>query len=180
MAFRTVSVVASRPAHFSKQSRFNTQTGNNSFSVSIDAWSKMAGIKMGVAIKKIVIDLFSRVIMRTPVLTGRARANWVVGLNSVASAPFSRLDTDPGPVTSNGSGNSKSKSRMLMKVKTANVANTKSYILTNNAVYAIRLEYGWSRKQAPAGMVRITIREFNRIAQRIAAEVKNGNIVIND
>lgn len=179
MGFRTVSAVSSRPSNFSKGDRFSSySSGGRSFSVSIDAWCKLAGVRMGVSIKKIVIDIFSRVIMRTPVDTGRARSNWVVGLNSPASSPASRLDTDPGPVTPTGMGKSKAKSRMIMKVKTASVENTKSYILTNNVIYAIRLEYGWSRKQAPAGMVRITVREFKRIAQRIAAEVKNGNITI--
>lgn len=177
MAFRNVSAVASRPTHFSKQERFSGG-GGKSFSVSIDTWCKTAGVKMGVGVKKIVIDIFSRVIMRTPVDKGRARSNWVVGLNTPAANASSRLDRDPGPVTQDGTGKSKSKSRMIMRVKTANAENTKSYILTNNAVYAIRLEYGWSRRQAPAGMVRITVREFNRIAQRIAAEVKKGNIVI--
>jgi len=179
MAFRNVSAVASRPAHFSKQDRFGSGSAQ-SFSVSIDKWCNTAGVKLGVAIKKIVIDIFSRVIMRTPVDTGRARANWVVGLNSASTTPSSRTDTDPGPVVSDGTGKSKAKSRMIMKVKTANVESTKSYLLTNNVIYAIRLEYGWSRKQAPSGMVRITVREFNRIAQKIAAEVKKGNIQIGD
>ena len=116
--------------------------------------------------------------MRTPVDTGRARSNWVVGLNSPSSTPSSNLDTDPGPVTSDGTGKSKAKSRMIMKVKTANAENTKSYILTNNVVYAIRLEYGWSRRQAPSGMVRITLREFNRVVQRVASEIKKGNITV--
>lgn len=181
MAFRTVSAVSSRPTHFSKQDRFSFHSGSSkAFSVSINDWCDMAGVKLGVAVKKIVIDIFSRVIMRTPVDKGRARSNWVVGLNSPAANASSRMDTDPGPVTHDGSGKSKAKSRMIMKVKTANVQNTKSYILTNNVIYAIRLEYGWSRKQAPSGMVRITVREFNRIAQRIAAEIKKGNINIGD
>jgi hypothetical protein len=36
--------------------------------------------------------------------------------------------------------------------------------LTNSLPYARRLEYGWS-KQAPAGMVRITVANFERHLQ---------------
>ena len=177
MAFRNVSAVSSRPGNFSKGDRFSFYSGSGrSFSIAVDEWCKMTGIKTSAAVKKIVIDIFSRVIMRTPVDTGRARSNWVVGLNSPSSAPSSNLDTDAGPVTSDGTGKSKAKSRM--KVKTANAENTKSYILTNNVVYAIRLEYGWSRRQAPSGMVRITLREFNRVVQRVASEIKKGNITV--
>lgn len=179
MSFRTASAVANRAGNFSRGERFSFYSSSGrSFSMTVDDWCKMTGIKSSAAVKKIVIDIFSRVIMRTPVDTGRARANWVVGLNSPSSAPSSRLDTDPGPVTPDGVGRSKAKSRMIMKVKTANPENTKSYILTNNVVYAIRLEYGWSRRQAPSGMVRITLREFNRVVQRVAAEIKKGNITV--
>ena len=179
MAFRTVSAVSSRPGNFSRGDRFSFYSGGGrQFSMTVDNWCKMTGIKTSAAVKKIVIDIFSRVIMRTPVDTGRARSNWVVGLNSPSSTPSSSLDTDAGPVTQDGSGKSKAKSRMIMKVKTANPENTKSYILTNNVVYAIRLEYGWSRRQAPSGMVRITLREFNRVVQRVASEIKKGNITV--
>ena len=51
MAFRNVSAVASRPTHFSKQERFSGG-GGKSFSVSIDAWCKTAGVKMGVGSKR--------------------------------------------------------------------------------------------------------------------------------
>lgn len=177
MAFRNVRAVASRPTHFARQSRFRG-AGGRSFSVDVAAWCAMAEGNVEAAIKKIVVDIFSRVIMRTPVLTGRARANWVVGLNAPAIASASLLDTDPGPVNPTGTGTSITKDRMIAKVQAAKAKNTHSYILTNNVAYAIRLEYGWSRRQAPAGMVRITIREFNRIIQRAVAEVKKGNTSI--
>jgi hypothetical protein len=37
--------------------------------------------------------------------------------------------------------------------------------ITNHLPYARRVEYGWSHKQTPLGMVRVTMAEFGAIAQ---------------
>jgi hypothetical protein len=45
------------------------------------------------------------------------------------------------------------------------------HFLTNNLPYALRLEYGWSKNQAPAGMVGLAVAEFQSIVRDAAAEV---------
>jgi hypothetical protein len=46
--------------------------------------------------------------------------------------------------------------------QTVRVAVGDLYYLTNNLPYIERLEYGWS-KQAPGGMVRKNMQNFNRL-----------------
>ena len=98
--------------------------------------------------KKITIELFSRVIEKSPVLTGRFRANWNC---SIGSPNLSTSEsTDPS-----GSG-------AISKVTSTVVSytlNDQSVFLTNNLPYAERLENGWS-KQAPNGMVRLSVMEI--------------------
>ncbi len=98
--------------------------------------------------KKITIELFSRVIEKSPVDTGRFRANWNC---SISSPDLSTSEsTDPS-----GSG-------AISKVTSTVVSytlNDQSVFLTNNLPYADRLENGWS-KQAPNGMVRLSVMEI--------------------
>ena len=98
--------------------------------------------------KKITIELFSRVIEKSPVDTGRFRANWNC---SIGSPDLSTSEsTDPS-----GSG-------AISKVTSTVVSytlNDQSVFLTNNLPYADRLENGWS-KQAPNGMVRLSVMEI--------------------
>lgn len=118
-----------------------------SFSLDISKWVEKAQGRIDLVVRKISLDLFSRVILRSPVDTGRFRGNWSVAIGSV---PDGVLEL-----------NDKSGSATVSKA-TAAVANVKAgdvIYLVNNLPYGPRLEYGWS-KQAPAGMVRVTIQEF--------------------
>jgi hypothetical protein len=45
----------------------------------------------------------------------------------------------------------------------------KVHFLTNNLPYALRLEYGWS-KQAPHGMVGVTVKEYQQIVDKAVKE----------
>jgi len=45
------------------------------------------------------------------------------------------------------------------------------YIISNDMPYAYRVETGWS-KQAPTGMMRISVKEFNAILDEIARRRK--------
>ena len=80
---------------------------------------------------------------------GSLRAAWVLtNRRADKGVPFSRT-----PVSSND---------------IINLAqNGQDVYLANNLPYARRVEYGWSRKQAPAGMVRVNFRRIKK-AIRIA------------
>lgn len=101
-------------------------------------------------VRKVALDLFSRIVLRSPVDTGRFRGNWQITLGAPAEGVLAQEDKSGGTV--------------LGRVRAAlgsPVGATVIY-LTNNLPYARRLEYGWSQ-QAPNGMVRITLQEFAQV-----------------
>lgn len=99
------------------------------------------------------LGLFSKVILRTPVDTGRLRANWQINLNSPASGTVGGSDKSGGKAISkanNGTGKAKI---------------TDSIYLINNLPYAKVIENG-SSTQAPQGMVKVTVTEFQREVEK--------------
>ena len=105
-----------------------------------------------------LIDLAQKVIVRSPVDTGRFRNNW----NSSINTPNSATTT-----TADASG-SKAKSQAVNTIKSMDMGST--FYMTNNLPYAKRLEFGYS-DQAPNGMVRITVAEFQNAINREAAKL---------
>lgn len=98
-----------------------------SFSGDIEKFIKKTEAKTDVVFKKIVFDIYARVVRRSPVDTGRFKGNWLMTPN-VPKAPGSVL-------------------------------------ISNNLPYAQRLEDGWS-DQAPIGMVKVTVAEFQSIVKK--------------
>ena len=104
-----------------------------------------------------VINLFNNIVKRTPVDTGRARGNWFTSI----SAP-SRQVTESTSEAASYAGVSN-------YVSTWDVS--KPIYITNNLPYIMRLEYG-SSKQAPAGWVRNTTSQFQKIFENAARGAK--------
>lgn len=110
-------------------------------------------------VRKVGLDLASRVVLRSPVDTGRFRANWNVA--------FGRVDTLTTPSTDKTGGKTLERVRVQLNGWTPG----QDIYLTNSLPYAIPLEYGWSKKQAPQGMVRITVAEFQTFVNAAVAEL---------
>lgn len=107
------------------------------------------------AIRALALELTKRVVMRTPVDTGRARGNWFGRIGQ----PERRTTeaTDPrGSATI-------AKGQAIIHRFTMG----ESYFLTNGLPYILPLEHGHS-KQAPAGMVTVTVAELQPTATAIA------------
>jgi len=86
-------------------------------------------------------EVFSNIIQMTPVDTGRARGNWQCTIGS----PF---------VGQDDSGN-------VMKAQSVIPRHAGSVVyLTNNVPYIGRLEYDAHSRQAPNGMVRVSVALF--------------------
>jgi len=92
------------------------------------------------------LSLFGRIITRTPVDTGRLRGNWQVTLNT---SPKGILDS--------------TKVQDTGVMKAAKLGD--SIYIINNLPYAEVIENG-SSKQAPQGMVKVTVAEFKSIVAR--------------
>lgn len=134
------------------------------FSLDVSKWCGKSLDRIDIVSRKIALEMFRRVILRTPVATGLARGNWQ---STIGAPAFGALkDTDP-------SGRA-----AVARATTACLAwkamSGASILLTNNLPYIERLEHGHSKhgysKQAPAGMVAITVAEFGGVAIEEARE----------
>lgn len=120
------------------------------FALDITRYVEAANGQIDLVVRKICLELFSRVIMMSPVATGRFRGNWQVGIGAIPTGTLA-LNDKTGTAT-------------ISKVD-AKVAGVKAgdiVYLANNLPYARRLEYGYS-KQAPNGMVRTALRMFSGV-----------------
>lgn len=97
--------------------------------------------------KAVALRGLSGVVLKSPVDTGRFRANWNVAVESIDYSVSEATDKSGGATISKGTA-------------TINAVEPYRVIwLTNNLPYAERLEGGHS-KQAPAGMVALTAAEL--------------------
>lgn len=136
------------------------------FTLDLGRWIARANGRVELVVKKVTFDLFSRVIMRTPVDEGTARANWQCGVNQQVLAPITA--TDPG--------GSLTISKAAAVIDAGGVGNI--VFMNNNLPYIDALENGrvladgsrtppWSR-QAPNGMLRLTVQEYPGIVREAA------------
>lgn len=129
-----------------------------SFGSDMKRFSGKTERKIEKAVRKISLDAFSEVILRSPVDTGRFRGNWQVGIGSAPSGVSSTTDKS-GAATVAGT---------QAAVAGAEIGDV--VFLANNLPYAQRLEDGWSQ-QAPGGMVRLTQQRFQAIANKVFAQI---------
>ena len=129
------------------------------FSADIRRAVNQAGENMEQATRGALLELTSKVILRTPVDTGRARGNWQASINSPEQSTVAKASASGGSAIADAQS-------------AINAAPGNVYYLTNNLPYIQRLEFEvWSR-QAPNGMVRISLREMGIVFEQEAAEVR--------
>jgi len=121
------------------------------FDLGVRQWAEKQGENADKWVRDVVLEVTRRVVIRSPVDTGRFRANWRVSADARSTGMSAAIDPS-GAASISAAGSA-------VPVKAAGQV----YFLQNNLPYARRLEYGWSQ-QAPAGMVRLTVAEFSSIA----------------
>lgn len=121
-----------------------------SFDADISRFINKAGTNTEQVIRKIAIQCFSKVVLKSPVDTGRFRANWYASINYASNDVSNAVDKS----------GMKSIGNMQDTVAGFKLSDTSIYF-SNNLPYAYRLEMGYS-KQAPAGMARISVMETAR------------------
>lgn len=119
-----------------------------SFSDDIKRFTGKTEKSVEMVFRGTALDVISKIMQRSPVKTGRFRGDWQTTLNMPASG-----------VIEGTASNSLNKARSVSG--SAKLTDAIYYI--NNLPYSLRLENGYS-KQAPAGMVKLTVSEFQRIA----------------
>lgn len=125
------------------------------------------------AIKKVVIDAGTSIVEKTPVgdpdtwarpapagyVGGRARGSWQYAKGAPAEGEPETID-ESGAVAIG---------RVVAGVSTGDAADT--HYITSNVPYMRPLEYEGHSKQAPDGMVRKTIEEFQESVDRAVREL---------
>jgi len=110
----------------------------------------VADERMPTFLRKTMFEIMSRVIKRTPVDTGRARAGW---------SAASDIKGQPSVGTFGGSAGAVAEGESRSTL-TDELDGSSGFIEVTNAVkYILSLEFGRS-DQAPQGMVRVTLREM--------------------
>ena len=126
-----------------------------SFSQKVARWTYNAGQEIEALQKAIILELFTSVILDSPVLEGRLRGNWLISSGTPGEGVVDVLDPT-GNITTRKISNF---------VRSIDAAQNYNVYLTNNLPYAYRIEYdGWSHTKAPEGMVR---KNFIRISQNL-------------
>jgi len=128
-----------------------------SFGGDLERFRLKAGAMHEDIVRGVEIQLFSAVIMDSPVDTGRFRGNWQASTGVPLESELEAFD----PQGTRAIG---AMTEFVQGLRGARVT-----WLANNLPYAERLEYGWSR-QAPQGMVRRNIARFQRIVDEQAAK----------
>jgi hypothetical protein len=218
------------PSGFTPPSTYVRGSGGNlnlgQFVVQINAFNDKALKNVDKVVRKIVFEIFSRIVKRTPVDTGRARAGWMassawsgaggvggLGLKSMVSksklGPYFKTNEQGENVVvknrkttsvsergvgayigakvaagagtfdkSGGTTINAGKSFIMGEMRTRN--GVIAYIY-NNVRYVIYLEGGrvypsppYGSPQAPHGMVRITLAEYQGIAQAAITQAAGG------
>lgn len=145
-----------------------------SFASQLNNFEVKTTNKINKLVRKVVIDMGTRVVIRTavgnPILWknappsgysgGRARANWQYGNGVMPNQVLELID---------GSG-SLTIAKLESGVNSFKAASV--HWFANNLPYIKRLEEGTLSKQSPQGMVRITVAEFEDTVSAIAKELQ--------
>lgn len=110
-------------------------------------------------IRASALSLGSAIVQKSPVDTGRFRANWQYGAGQVNFA------TDSAPDITGSSSIGK------ISIGLQGWRRGEKIYVTNSLPYAKRLEYDAWSNQATAGMVRISVIEFKETVRRTAASL---------
>lgn len=124
--------------------------------------------------KESLIEIGRRLVDRSPVgdpptwhppywpkgyTPGHFKNNWQVGIDTVPAGEISGSDAS-----------GQSSLERLSRLGRWPVGHV--YYFANNVPYALRIENGWSYKQAPQGVVGLTVIEFPQIVRDAALRIK--------
>ena len=108
------------------------------------------------------LEMHSRLVLRTPVDEGRARANWNASVGSEDGSE------DPSATSANVGAKSGVARGVIRET---DFFRGGKLFLTNGVPYIKKLEEG-SSKQAPQGMIAVTVAELRLFVERIAGRIR--------
>lgn len=132
------------------------------FEMQIGAWANKAKGRADLIARKAVIELVKSVVLKSPVDTGRFRANWQVSYGKPNVTTSEDTDRSGGVAIARGTSLGLS------------FPMGQTFWIANGLPYALPLEYGHSQ-QAPQGMVRLSKAEFEAQVAKIATAAARGD-----
>lgn len=127
-------------------------TNGHEFNAQLTKFARKIQVAPQKVVKKVAFQLFRRIIEKTPVDTGRARASWNIAIGSTNNAVMPEGQYKQGP------GALAAKANSVLAGYGADGRLPVVWI-SNNLSYIGALEDGHSQAQAPAGMVALSIAE---------------------
>jgi len=145
----------------------------STFALDLAKFAEKAKERADEAVGAVVVGIAAELDRRSPVgdatywknpppkgyVGGHFRANWQLSIGSMPSGEVPGVDPT-GAAT---------QARILAVVP--DDASGHVYYIANNVPYAQRIEYGWSR-QAPEGLVGLTVLKFREIVENAVAGAK--------
>lgn len=128
------------------------------FATELRSYCEMTGVEIDRFTRRVALQVAASCIGLSPVDTGRFRANWHIGISNPYRLTSLSVDKDGAATVLKASG------------ELSSWEPGQDIWISNSLPYAERLEYGWS-KQAPAGMVRLTVQRFNEFISKAAGEL---------
>ncbi len=125
-------------------------------------------------INSTVVEMYKKIVDRTPVgdpslwhypahadyIPGHLKASWTINFNNIQRNDAGQFASGSQVVEGHG-----------LSLSVTNPGN-QTVAISNNTVYAQRIEYGSWSTQAPSGMMRITVSEYKTILEVNAAKYR--------
>lgn len=127
------------------------------FSLQLAAFAKKAGANADLVVRKVVLGVGKSVVEKSPVDTGRFRANWQHSVGEIDDSTSENVDPSGSAAVAG----------IAASIDEQPASGVVHY-LTNSLPYAIPLENGHS-KQAPQGMTHLTVVEYQRFVDEAVA-----------
>lgn len=149
-------------------------------SAQIQQFANKTEERLNQIVRASCLELFSKIVQRTPVDTGRARANWQIELDGVSGNSTVNFSGEKGRAKDRNKDVDKPRvERNKARATAVAIENgenamarlntdTKMVCIYNNLDYIIPLEYDGISQQAPAGMARISLMEFPKIVASLS------------
>lgn len=147
---------------------------SNQFNVDLNKVLKKAGKNASAIARKIALELYTKVVEKSPVDSGRLRGNWNIGINNIDDMEYPEDRASYGSLPSGSSF-----TRNTSALSTFKIGDI--IFISNNMDYIYKLEYGLYNNgpktvggyslQAPQGFVRITYKEVVSDLENISRKV---------
>ena len=133
---------------------------SNTFAAQLEEFASFCMERADEVFYEIVLSLTSKIIEKSPVDTGRFKANWQYSKNGYTTGSLNQYDiAGAGPYgkdqgVPHKTVDAHAEARKEISANKPKMGDT--VYIYNNLIYSVPLEYGWSN-QAPSGVVRINL-----------------------